>query len=129
MVQVIERRGRHLGVAETRWAFAEGAVRSDDDGCAFVEPAGEMADIYTDVEADGRRRAALISFLEVKTWISLTDQRQRPIWSDTQRSGKMIIELAVLFAVVAVMGATMVKVYEWRQDVLYGPYRSRSDTD
>jgi hypothetical protein len=34
----------------------------------------------------------------------------------------MVIELAVLFAVVAAMGATVVKVYEWRQDVLYGPY-------
>jgi hypothetical protein len=39
----------------------------------------------------------------------------------------MVIELAVLFAVVAVMGASMVKVYEWRQDVLYGPYLRRFD--
>jgi hypothetical protein len=39
----------------------------------------------------------------------------------------MVIELAVLFAVVAVMGATIVKVYEWRQDVLYGPYLRRFD--
>jgi hypothetical protein len=40
---------------------------------------------------------------------------------------KMIIELAVLFAVVAAMGATIVKVYEWRQNVLYGPYLRRID--
>jgi hypothetical protein len=37
----------------------------------------------------------------------------------------MIIELALLVAVVAAMGATIVKVYEWRQDVLYGPYLGR----
>ncbi len=45
-----------------------------------------------------------------------------------QGSEKMIIELAIIFATVAVMGATVVKVYEWRQNVLYGPYR-RSDID
>jgi hypothetical protein len=37
----------------------------------------------------------------------------------------MVIELALLVAVVAAMGATIVKVYEWRQDVLYGPYLGR----
>jgi hypothetical protein len=37
----------------------------------------------------------------------------------------MVIELAIFVAVVAVMGATIVKVYEWRQDVLYGPYLAR----
>jgi hypothetical protein len=37
----------------------------------------------------------------------------------------MVIELAVLVAIVAAMGATIVKVYEWRQDVLYGPYLAR----
>jgi hypothetical protein len=34
----------------------------------------------------------------------------------------MVIELAVLLALVAVMGGAIVKVYEWWQDVLYGPY-------
>jgi hypothetical protein len=37
----------------------------------------------------------------------------------------MFIELALFVAVVAAMGATVVKVYEWRQDVLYGPYLGR----
>jgi hypothetical protein len=37
----------------------------------------------------------------------------------------MIIELAVLVAVVAAMGATVVKIYEWRQNVLYGPYLAK----
>jgi hypothetical protein len=34
----------------------------------------------------------------------------------------MFIELALFVAVVAAIGATIVKVYEWRQNVLYGPY-------
>jgi hypothetical protein len=37
----------------------------------------------------------------------------------------MFIELAVLVAIVVAMGATVVKIYEWRQDVLYGPYLAR----
>lgn len=37
----------------------------------------------------------------------------------------MIIELTVLVATVAAMGAAIVKIYEWRQDVLYGPYLAR----
>ena len=37
----------------------------------------------------------------------------------------MFIELALFVAVVAAMGATIVKFYEWRQDVLYGPYLTR----
>jgi len=39
----------------------------------------------------------------------------------------MAVELAVLFAVVAVMGAAVVKIFEWRQDVLHGPYPRRDD--
>jgi hypothetical protein len=39
----------------------------------------------------------------------------------------MFVELAVLCAVVTLMGATIVKVYEWRQDVLHGPYLRRDD--
>jgi hypothetical protein len=39
----------------------------------------------------------------------------------------MVIELAVLFAIVVAMGATVVKVHECRQDVLYGPYLSHDD--
>jgi hypothetical protein len=38
-----------------------------------------------------------------------------------------MIELAVLFAIVAVIGVTFVKVYEWRQDALHGPYLRRDD--
>jgi prepilin signal peptidase PulO-like enzyme (type II secretory pathway) len=37
----------------------------------------------------------------------------------------MIVELTVLVAIVAAMGAAVVKIYEWRQDVLFGPYLAR----
>ena len=33
----------------------------------------------------------------------------------------------VFLAIVAVMGGAVVKLYEWRQDVLYGPYLRRDD--
>jgi hypothetical protein len=37
----------------------------------------------------------------------------------------MVIEIIVLLAFVVAIGAIIVKVYEWRQDVLYGPYIGR----
>ena len=39
----------------------------------------------------------------------------------------MFIEAALFFAFVAIVGTLMVKVYEWRQDVLYGPYIRQND--
>lgn len=38
-----------------------------------------------------------------------------------------MIELAVVLAIAIVLGAAVVKLYEWRQDVLYGPYLQRDD--
>lgn len=37
----------------------------------------------------------------------------------------MIIDAIVFLAFVAVLGGVVLKVYEWRQDVLYGPYIGR----
>jgi hypothetical protein len=37
----------------------------------------------------------------------------------------MVIETIVFLAFVVAMGVAVVKVYEWRQDVLYGPYVGR----
>lgn len=37
----------------------------------------------------------------------------------------MIIETIVFLALAVAIGAVIVKVYEWRQDVLYGPYIGR----
>ena len=45
----------------------------------------------------------------------------------SRRSTIVVIELAVFLALVAAMGGAIVKVYEWRQDVLYGPYCRRDD--
>jgi hypothetical protein len=41
----------------------------------------------------------------------------------------MLIELALFVAVVAAIGATIVKIYEWRQDVLYGPYVAKERSE
>src|SRR4029077_5243065 len=42
MRQSIEQRGRHLGVCEDAWPFAEGQVGRDDDGGALVKAADQM---------------------------------------------------------------------------------------
>ena len=34
----------------------------------------------------------------------------------------MVIETILFLPFVAAIGAAIVKIYEWRQDVLYGPY-------
>ena len=40
----------------------------------------------------------------------------------------MIIEVALFLLFVAIVaGAFVVKAYEWRQDVLYGPYIRKND--
>jgi hypothetical protein len=33
-----------------------------------------------------------------------------------------MVELTIVFAVATLLGALLVKIFEWRQDVLYGPY-------
>jgi hypothetical protein len=43
------------------------------------------------------------------------------------RIEKMIIASVLFLAFVVATGVTIVKVYEWRQDVLYGPYLKRAD--
>jgi hypothetical protein len=39
----------------------------------------------------------------------------------------MLIEIAILFAFCCVVGALIVKAYEWGQGVLYGPYIVRQN--
>jgi hypothetical protein len=39
----------------------------------------------------------------------------------------MIIEMVLFLVFVVAVGAAIVKVYEWRQDVLYGRYIRRRD--
>lgn len=38
-----------------------------------------------------------------------------------------VIEIAVFISLVIVMGAGVAKLYEWRRDVLHGPYLKRDD--
>jgi hypothetical protein len=38
------------------------------------------------------------------------------------RIRKMVIELVLLFAFAVALGVAVVKLIEWRLDVLYGPY-------
>jgi hypothetical protein len=39
----------------------------------------------------------------------------------------MIIETLLFLVFVTVVGAAIVKIYEWRHDVLYGPYIRPAD--
>jgi hypothetical protein len=39
----------------------------------------------------------------------------------------MVIEIVLSIAFLAIVGAAIVKAYEWHQDVLYGPYMKRVD--
>jgi hypothetical protein len=39
----------------------------------------------------------------------------------------MVIESVLFIAFVVIVGAAIVKAYEWHQDVLYGPYMKRVD--
>jgi len=43
------------------------------------------------------------------------------------RRSKMLIEAALFLSFVIAAGAIIVKAYEWRQDVLHGPYIKRND--
>ena len=37
----------------------------------------------------------------------------------------MVIETILFLVFVTAVGTTIVKIYEWRQDVLYGPYLAK----
>ena len=41
----------------------------------------------------------------------------------------MVVETMLLLTVVVGLGAISVKIYEWRQDVLYGPYIQPREQD
>jgi hypothetical protein len=71
--------------------------------------------------------APLILSLQVKAWKSLTIA---PDWTFNApaflRGNKtMVIETILFLAFVVAVGAAIVKIYEWRQDVLYGPYLAK----
>jgi len=41
----------------------------------------------------------------------------------------MVIETILFLAFVTAVGIAIVKIYEWRQDVLYGPYLARQRSE
>jgi hypothetical protein len=45
----------------------------------------------------------------------------------TEGIENMVIETVLFIAFIAIVGAAIVKAYEWYEDVLYGPYMKRVD--
>ena len=45
----------------------------------------------------------------------------------TEGIENMVIEIVLFIAFVVVVGAAIVKAYEWHQGVLYGPFMKRVD--
>ena len=41
----------------------------------------------------------------------------------------MVIETILFLAFVTAVGTTIVKIYEWRHDVLYGPYLAKQRSE
>jgi hypothetical protein len=71
---------------------------------------------------------ALIISLQAKTQISLTTVAgQSSMDLVAARIENMVIETVLSIAFFVAGGAIIVKAYEWRQDVLYGPYMKRAD--
>jgi hypothetical protein len=70
----------------------------------------------------------LIVSLQVEAQILLTTVAGRSSM-DLMAEGieHMVIETVLFIAFLAIVGAAIVKAYEWHQDVLYGPYMKRVD--
>jgi hypothetical protein len=70
----------------------------------------------------------LIASLKVEAQILLTSVAGRSSM-DLIAEGieNMVIEIVLSIAFLAIVGAAIVKAYEWYQDVLYGPYMKRVD--
>ena len=67
-------------------------------------------------------RPVMVS-LHVEAWILLITVAGRSSM-DRMPEGieHMVIETVLFIAFVIIVGAAIVKAYEWHQDVLYGPY-------
>jgi hypothetical protein len=65
----------------------------------------------------------LIGSLQVEAQILLTTVAGRSSMDHMAESiPDMVIETVLFIAFVVIVGAAIVKAYEWHQDVLYGPY-------
>jgi hypothetical protein len=65
--------------------------------------------------------------LQAKTRISLTTVAGQSSMNFSGRIENMVIAMVLFVAFAVATGATIVKAYEWHQDVLYGPYLKRID--
>jgi len=67
-------------------------------------------------------RPVMVS-LHVKARVLLTTVAGRSSMDRTADGIEhMVIETVLLIAFIVIVGAAIAKVYEWHQDVLYGPY-------
>ena len=74
------------------------------------------------------QRLLLILSLQVKARKSLTSgPAEPPMPLHCSGIKTMVIETILFLAFVTAVGTAIVKVYEWRQDVLYGPYIQPAD--
>ncbi len=83
-------------------------------------------------QAELQQRAFIVRLrVDNYSWLSVT---RRGLDYDPHIAGprnaycrikKMVIETIVLLAFVFAIGAIVIKIYGWRQDVLYGPYIGR----
>jgi hypothetical protein len=104
--------------------------------CRAVSPAVEWSKATRDLAQIASRLAGaakmshrpLIISLQVKTKIFF-DHCGRSILYESYggRIENMLIETILFITVVVMAGAAIVKVYERRQDVLYGPYMKQVD--
>ena len=60
--------------------------------------------------------------LQVEAQTLLTTVAGRSSMVFAEGIENMVIESVLFIAFVAIVGAAIVKAYEWHQDVLYGPY-------
>jgi hypothetical protein len=64
----------------------------------------------------------LIISLRVGVPILLTTVASRSSMDWAEGIGNMVVETVLLIGFGVIVGAAIVKAYEWHQDVLYGPY-------
>jgi hypothetical protein len=65
--------------------------------------------------------------LQVEAQTLLTTVAGRSSMVFAEGIENMVIESVLFIAFVAIVGAAIVKAYEWHHDVLYGPYMKRVD--
>jgi hypothetical protein len=82
------------------------------------------------------RRQALQKYHIARQWLSLHVEARILLTTVAGRSSMdrmaegiehMVIETVLFVAFVVIVGAAIVKAYEWRHDVLYGPYIKAGD--